>query len=220
MAQKIPYKRTKLHEHMTNQIVSDHGGLTGLGDDDHSLYAQKTNVLELDNTTEFTPDANYEPATKKYVDDNAGGATKEYSSFYLTTGGVTGVAATATTLVINNTGVNSNGSVFSLASNEVTVNKTGVFLISANVYFNQSTTSRSEYSKWLEVDSGGGYAEVAGSRFVSYQRGYDSGHTASLTLILAVTSGDKFRLRVQRTDGGSSTGYQDDNGTRLTFLEL
>ena len=31
--------------------------------------ALKTNVLELDNTTAFTPDADYEPATKKYVDD-------------------------------------------------------------------------------------------------------------------------------------------------------
>lgn len=31
--------------------------------------ANKTNVLELDNTTAFTPDNDYEPATKKYVDD-------------------------------------------------------------------------------------------------------------------------------------------------------
>ncbi len=35
--------------------------------------ADKSNVLELDNTTPFTPDTDYEPATKKYVDDNAGG---------------------------------------------------------------------------------------------------------------------------------------------------
>jgi hypothetical protein len=32
--------------------------------------ADKTNVLELNNTTPFTPDNDYEPATKKYVDDN------------------------------------------------------------------------------------------------------------------------------------------------------
>lgn len=30
----------------------------------------KSNVLTKDNTKEFTPDADYEPATKKYVDDN------------------------------------------------------------------------------------------------------------------------------------------------------
>ena len=36
-----------------------------------ALLALKSNVLELDNTTPFTPDADYEPATKKYHDDNS-----------------------------------------------------------------------------------------------------------------------------------------------------
>lgn len=35
--------------------------------------AAKSNVLELNNTDAFTPDADYEPATKKYVDDSSGG---------------------------------------------------------------------------------------------------------------------------------------------------
>lgn len=40
--------------------------------------ADANNVLPLNNTTPFTPDADYEPATKKYVDDNAGNVgTKE-----------------------------------------------------------------------------------------------------------------------------------------------
>lgn len=39
-------------------------------------YALANNVLALDNTTPFTPDADYEPATKKYVDDNGGGLTQ------------------------------------------------------------------------------------------------------------------------------------------------
>jgi len=46
---------------------------TNTGDQDLTGLATKANVLELDNTTSFTPDADYEPATKKYVDDNAGG---------------------------------------------------------------------------------------------------------------------------------------------------
>jgi hypothetical protein len=38
-----------------------------------------SNFIAFDNTTVFTPDADYEPATKKYVDDNAGGgASNEY----------------------------------------------------------------------------------------------------------------------------------------------
>ena len=43
--------------------------VTNLLNPDLSGYALKINVLELDNTTPFTPDADYEPATKKYVDD-------------------------------------------------------------------------------------------------------------------------------------------------------
>lgn len=37
--------------------------------------ADKTNVLELNQTTAFTPTADYHPATKKYVDENGGGGT-------------------------------------------------------------------------------------------------------------------------------------------------
>ncbi len=51
------------------------------GDQDLSTLASKSNVLELDNTTSFTPDADYEPATKKYVDDNAGATTYSVGDF-------------------------------------------------------------------------------------------------------------------------------------------
>ena len=53
----------------------DHGSLAGLLDDDHSQYHNNTRgdarYLYKENTDAFTPDADYEPATKKYVDDNA-----------------------------------------------------------------------------------------------------------------------------------------------------
>ena len=44
--------------------------------------APKNNVLALDNTTPFTPDADYEPATKKYVDDNVGGSAHYVGELY------------------------------------------------------------------------------------------------------------------------------------------
>ena len=47
---------------------------------DLSSYAKTTDVLTKTNTTEFTPDADFHPATKKYVDDavaNAGGGSGE-----------------------------------------------------------------------------------------------------------------------------------------------
>ena len=200
---------------------------------DVAANTAKTGVTTEEQNPDVVPQAVAEAGTsadeyiwtalrvKQAIDALGGsGGAKDYASFYLTTGGVTAVAATAVTLVVNSTGINSDSGVFGLASNEVTVSKTAVFKIDANVYFNNSSTARTEYSKWLEVDTGGGYAEVAGSRFVTYQRGYDSGHSASVTLILSVTTGDKFRLRVQRTDGTATAGYQDDNGTRFTFTEI
>ena len=42
--------------------------LTSLNDD----KAETSNVLTRDNTSPFTPNNDYEPATKKYVDDNKG----------------------------------------------------------------------------------------------------------------------------------------------------
>jgi len=53
---------------------------TNTWDQDLSWLALKSNVLELDNTTPFTPDTDYEPATKKYVDDNAGWGFKNVSN--------------------------------------------------------------------------------------------------------------------------------------------
>ena len=40
-----------------------------------NLKADKSNVLELDNTTSYTPTLEFHPATKKYVDDHGGGTT-------------------------------------------------------------------------------------------------------------------------------------------------
>lgn len=58
---------TILHKH-------DHGGMDGLTDDDHDFYHNNARAdaryLYRENTGAFTPNADYEPATKKYVDDN------------------------------------------------------------------------------------------------------------------------------------------------------
>lgn len=145
-----------------------------------------------------------------------GAAAKEYASFYLSDTGVSGVGANTVTLVLNQELVNTNGAIFSLTSSEVTVNKTGDFKITADCYFNNSSSTRTEYSFWLE-DNG---VEVDGTRVGMYCRGYDSGSTGSFSIILPIISGHTFRLRVVRTDGNGTTGYQDNQGTRLTFLEI
>lgn len=49
-----------------NRYIPDIGWIFGYID---------SNLLKLDNTTPFTPDADYEPATKKYVDDTVASGT-------------------------------------------------------------------------------------------------------------------------------------------------
>jgi hypothetical protein len=68
--------------------ITNLGNLSGTntGDQDLSSLALKSNVLELDNITAFTPDADYEPATKKYVDDKA--PTTHYSIGDFALGGI------------------------------------------------------------------------------------------------------------------------------------
>ena len=145
-----------------------------------------------------------------------GGSDKEYASFYLGANGVSGVADTAVTLVLNQESANSDGAIFILTDSEVTVNQTGDFKITGDCYFNNSSNNRTEYTFWLEQDS----VEVDGTRVGIYARGYDSGSTGSFSIVIPVTSGDMFRLRIVRTDGGGTAGYQDSQGTRLTFLEV
>ena len=146
---------------------------------------------------------------------NGGASSKEYASFYLSTGGLTSQAAIERTLVLNETHVNSNTSVFSLSSNQITINKDGDFKFSVDCYFNNSSTSRTEYSIWIEQNG----TEVNGTRAGIYQRGYDIGQTSSINAILSVSSGDVIQIQVNRTSGTASNGYQDANGTRVTIEE-
>lgn len=86
----------------------DHSQLTS--GNPHSVSASDVNCLSKTNTTEFTPTADYHPATKKYVDDNSGAgsvtsvfgrsgavtATSGDYNFDLITDGTTNKAYTAT----------------------------------------------------------------------------------------------------------------------------
>lgn len=60
-----------------------------------ATLALKSNVLELDNVSAFTPDADYEPATKKYVDDAAGAGDMAYADKRVHVGSFTRDMATA-----------------------------------------------------------------------------------------------------------------------------
>jgi len=63
----------------SDPLIQSHSALADLDADDHLHYHNDTRgdvrYLYKENTTPFTPDADYEPATKKYVDDNTGAGT-------------------------------------------------------------------------------------------------------------------------------------------------
>ena len=140
--------------------------------------------------------------------------TKSYGHFYLVGLGLTGITSTEVTLTVDTTGETSGD--MSLATNQMTINKTGLFNVAANVYLNTSGTSRSEYSMWIEKNG----TEVAGTRFASYQRGYDSGMSSGVNTIINITSGDYIQIQCIRTDGGATDGFQDSAGTSVVITEV
>ena len=100
--------------------------------------------------------------------------------------------------------------------NQITIADAGDYEITARSYINNSSNTRTEYTIWLEVNG----VEVPGTRSGIYARGYDSGSTGVINKIMAITAGQVARLRVQRTDGTATAGYQDDNGTSFTIKKL
>lgn len=55
-----------------------------------TVYAEKENVLEKNGTTIWTPDGDYQPATKKYVDDNIGAPAGNDTAIQFNDNGVLG----------------------------------------------------------------------------------------------------------------------------------
>jgi len=98
---------------------------------------------------------------------------------------------------------------------QVTVTETGDYRITAQVGTQiTSGNARSTSEMWLEVDTGGSFSEVPGSRGFMYNRKTDEGGThASRTLLLNVTAGDVFRMRVVRTSGSNAITLKANNSS-------
>lgn len=116
---------------------------------------------------------------------------------------------------------NSDTEVFSESAGEVTVAKAGVYLFSFQLTIGNTSTSRSEGIMKLErKESGGTFAEVAGSTAKTYHRNNaQDGSEGSVSLMYSVTAGDVFRVQAKRNSGGGSL-FADGNGCRFSIMAL
>ena len=64
-------KKVTLKDSTTDEIIYPQTLVDSVQDEAGNILPNL--VLMKDNTTAFTPTADYQPATKKYVDDSAGG---------------------------------------------------------------------------------------------------------------------------------------------------
>lgn len=168
------------------------------------LKAAISTVLTKTNTDAFTPSANYHPATKKYVDDNAGGAVDSVNS---QTGAV----------VLTQDNVGDGTSYVRTENNYSDAEKSKVAANDAKVSFPEAPTDGGQYARKSSGWSKVAYAPtehriVLGSASDTVTL---TGMTPSLTL---TSTSENIRVYV----GGlyqSASAYTKTNTTTLTFDE-
>ncbi len=149
-----------------------------------------------------------------------GGSTGDQAaaSFYDNTGGTTISSSADTVITLDTTQRNNATGVFGLASNEVTISEDADYLITYEVTGTLGAGTRSGMFAKLELDTGGGYADVDGSLAYNYGRlTTETSGTSSGSVILSLTDGDKVRLVAQGTTQ-AFTSVAD--GSRMTFVQL
>ena len=165
--------------------------------------------IESDGTLNVAGTSNYEnlvdsdddlPNWKAVTDRTLDKADIVFEA-YNATGG-TNIDGTEATLGLSNTKLSDTS--FSLATNEVTVSATGVFEIEVSVdvegVTDQTGGARCTILMLLQKDTGGGYATVTGGARKLYLR-ETTQNGRSFETTESLSSGDKLRVRVQRTNG-------------------
>lgn len=115
------------------------------------------------------------------------------------------ITATEATVVLQTESVSNAG--YTLASNEITVNQDGTYLIMYSLNYNITDTAggtRGRVTCHIQDDNSGSFAVTAGSYASVYHREAAGGSGLSGQTIRALTNGDKIRLRVDRTYGSTN----------------
>jgi len=137
----------------------------------------------------------------------------------------TGINGTPVSVIFDNEAKNSNGSVFTVntTTGEITVNKTGTFKVEYVMTADTNDGARRTSETTLQIDTGSGFAALSASlgstTAFGYHRNNASGeNSAASQAILDLTSGDKLRLRLRRSNG-SGTINTIPQGTSISIEE-
>ena len=123
------------------------------------------------------------------------------------------------TLPIENTRFNMSTDLYTVDTNDITVNYKGLFQFSYRMGIgHNSGTSTAVVAFWLEYDNGGGWTELGGARAWVNVPTSDLGHGSLCFAENLVTAGILFRLRAERTTGADSL-YVSRN-RNLTIMSL
>ncbi|MBN2307262.1 hypothetical protein JXD20_04725 [Candidatus Peregrinibacteria bacterium] len=158
----------------------------------------------------------YNATTNEWEYSNDGGAfttfgsggssgTAEYFDAYDSTGG-TSIDAGFTDIPLGTERKKTTDFTHSTGSAEITVNTDGTYYVNYAVTTDiTSGTNRSESEARLMLDTGSGYAAVAGSIAKMYNRTATQGDaTASRSFTLDLSAGDKLKIQAQRSSGSSN----------------
>ncbi len=139
------------------------------------------------------------------------------ASFYDNTAGQT-IATSETVVNLNTTRLNNAVSMFSLASNQVTVSDSGFYLVSWNVGWKLGSGTRSGLRSYIQVDTGSGFSTIDASVAFSYGRltGQYMGSSGG-SIVLDLNAGYMIRLASM---GESENGVTAPNSVFLNIVHL
>lgn len=130
----------------------------------------------------------------------ASSGTPVTATFYDSAGGQTISAGSFSTINLNATLNNSDPSIVSISGNEVTVTEDGYYQVNYQATSSLSSGTRSGFNAKLQLDTGSGYVDVAGSHAYHYGRiTSDTQGTSAATVTLNLSAGDSIRLQAQGT---------------------
>jgi len=190
----------------------------GAGDQDLSALATKANVLELDNTTSFTPDADYEPATKKYVDDNIDVVSAKFVKLTTTSTADANPGSEMKiawdTLVIDEKG---NALTHSISTNNsrITINQDGYYRGFVNIGFNGSVVRGAPRVR-VKVNNTTYLPEEARHTYIRAGSGHNDS-TANFAFTFEASAGDYIEITSIR---GSVIGTLNIDGASLTIEKM